>query len=146
MLFETPPPDFDPAFEAVSCLLREGDAFLFLHRAPEVLHPGTWGCPTGKVEPGEDRVDAVRREVREETGIALPREAFAFRETLAVRYPDFDFIYHLFAVRLTERPKIILNRREHINYAWLTLEKARFYHLLPDMDAVLDRFEAASED
>ncbi len=142
MLFEEPPPDFEPDFEAVSCLVREGDAYLFLHRAPETLHPGTWGCPTGKIDPGEDRTAAVRREVREETGIDLPEDAFTFRETLAVRYPEFDFVYHLYSARLTERPKIRLNRREHINYAWLPLEKARRHNLVPDMEQVLERFEA----
>ncbi|MCC5806433.1 MAG: NUDIX domain-containing protein, partial [Opitutales bacterium] len=144
MLFVNPPPDFEPAFEAVSCLISEGDDYLFLHRAPEALHPSTWGCPTGKVDPGEERAAAVRREVREETGIDLPEDAFTFRETLAVRFPEFDFIYHLYTARLADRPKIRLNRREHINYAWLPLEKARRHNLVPDMDAVLDRVENRS--
>lgn len=31
--------------------------------------PGTWAFPGGKVDPGEDPADTVRRELREETGL-----------------------------------------------------------------------------
>lgn len=32
-------------------------------------HGTSWSLPKGRIEPGEDRLDAARREIREETGI-----------------------------------------------------------------------------
>src|SRR3954464_2244473 len=34
--------------------------------------PEQWGIVGGRVEPGEDRAAAMRRELREETGLELP--------------------------------------------------------------------------
>lgn len=42
----------------------KGEMILVLQRN------GVWSLPKGKIEEGEDRVDAARREIREECGIA----------------------------------------------------------------------------
>ena len=43
--------------------------FLILRRAPGGRNPGTWEAVHGTIEPGEKPVQAVLREVREETGL-----------------------------------------------------------------------------
>lgn len=43
---------------------------------------GFWTLPKGKIKPGEGKLDAVQREIREETGIEGPVEA----DVLHVRY------------------------------------------------------------
>lgn len=144
MVFTEPPVDFSPAFEVVSCMVESEGAWLFLHRAPERLYGGFWGCPTGKVESGEARESALRRELREETGWDWETERITFCETLYVRHPELDFVYHLFSARVPDRPMPKLNRREHTNFAWLDLATARLHALVPDMDAVLERFEKRS--
>ncbi|MCC5841919.1 MAG: NUDIX domain-containing protein [Opitutales bacterium] len=127
-------------------MVESDGAWLFLHRAPERLYGGFWGCPTGKVEPGEARKTALGRELHEETGWAWDVEGIPFCETLYVRHPELDFVYHLYAAQITGRPSPRLNRREHTNFAWLDLATARLHALVPDMDAVLDRFEKRSFD
>ncbi|HEV2317784.1 MAG TPA: NUDIX domain-containing protein [Thermoplasmata archaeon] len=61
---------------------RASREILLLHERQE----GRWCLPKGHVEPGESVLDAARREVREETGIA----SFVLGEELAeVRYRFF---------------------------------------------------------
>jgi 8-oxo-dGTP diphosphatase len=54
----------------VGALIFEGDAILLVERAGEPLK-GYWSLPGGLVETGELIEDAVRREVREETGLLV---------------------------------------------------------------------------
>jgi 8-oxo-dGTP diphosphatase len=54
--------------EAVVAILRSGDRFLFVRRAPH-RPAGGWWCPvSGRIERGESERDAVAREVAEEVG------------------------------------------------------------------------------
>ncbi|MBK8160338.1 MAG: NUDIX domain-containing protein [Rhodospirillaceae bacterium] len=51
-----------------SCLFVQGDGRVLLERRSDF---GIWGIPAGSPEPGEDIVTAIRREMLEETGLAI---------------------------------------------------------------------------
>ena len=66
-------------------LWREG-RILAVQRPQGRRHAGFWEFPGGKVESGEDQLDALRRELREELGVT-PLEMALWR-SLRHSYPD----------------------------------------------------------
>ncbi len=62
------------ALTVAAIIEREG-RFLFVEERDKVTALPVINQPAGHVEPGESLLDAVRREVREETGLAFTPEA-----------------------------------------------------------------------
>ena len=67
-----------------------------VQRHPQKPQGGTWGVPAGKVDGDEHRIDALYREIQEETGIDLNQEKVDFVTTCYVRYDTYDFLYHIY--------------------------------------------------
>ena len=63
---------------AIIVLVRNGDSILLVRSAG--APPGRYSLVAGFVEPGEDLVHAVRREVREESGIRIANVRYAGSE------------------------------------------------------------------
>ena len=77
--------------------IRENQDVLLLKRMREP-RMGTWTLPGGFAEPGESGVDALTREVHEETGLMVtePAAHSAFPNTYeykGVTYETFDMVY-----------------------------------------------------
>lgn len=58
-----------PLFAVAAVVVREGRVLLVRRRQPP--HAGQWSVPGGVQEVGETIADALRREVREETGLEI---------------------------------------------------------------------------
>ena len=71
---------------AAGCLVNVRGDVLICQRPPHKLYPGEWEFPGGKVEPGEEEPDALRREIREELGCGLNVRRLLLRHSH--RYPD----------------------------------------------------------
>jgi 8-oxo-dGTP diphosphatase len=57
--------------QVVGAVIQDGDRVLLLQRPVDDFRGGTWELPSGKVDPGEGLDGALRREVAEETGLAV---------------------------------------------------------------------------
>ena len=68
--------------------------WLVQRRAADDLLGGLWEFPGGKIEPGERPRDAARRELREETGFAVP--TLEFVGTVRHGYSHFTVELHVF--------------------------------------------------
>ncbi len=83
---------------------------------------GSWAPLTGHVEKGEQLLDALEREIREETGI----EVMAYTIDLRVPYHfskgDEEIEEHAFGVQTGTRE--VKLSQEHESFAWLPYEEA----------------------
>lgn len=140
MIYDAEPDCFSPKFKVVSCFVQCGNEFLMLLRQDGKSEGNKWGIPAGKLNPGESSVDAIVRELYEETGIRhSPFEIGYFRK-LFVRYPDYDFIYHMFTAKMQEKPEVKIKPDEHKSFQWVSPEEALKLPLVPDEDACIRMF------
>jgi NADH pyrophosphatase NudC (nudix superfamily) len=83
---------------SVSGICRGINGDVLLLKRMHAPRAGTWTLPGGFVEPGESGLDALIREVHEETGLdvknAVPQSAFPNSYTFGdVTYSTFDMVY-----------------------------------------------------
>jgi len=57
---------------AANALVERNGEYLMIEEGKDYVE-GTWNVPGGGIEHGEDPVDAVKRELKEETGLKLTR-------------------------------------------------------------------------
>ncbi|MFA7277944.1 MAG: NUDIX hydrolase [Candidatus Gracilibacteria bacterium] len=141
MIYTTRPVNFSPRFEVVSCFIQVDDRFLLLLRQDgDKLQPNVWGLPAGKKEKKEKELDAMLREIEEETGLKIKKPKLQQHHTLYVRYSEYDFTYYPFHARFTEEPEIELNPVEHKDFRWVTAEEAFKMKLIKDLDECIKVF------
>jgi A/G-specific adenine glycosylase len=63
-----------PHFEVVAAIIQKEDKVLIDKRPADGLLGGMWEFPGGKIERGEDHPEALKRELKEELGIAVNLE------------------------------------------------------------------------
>lgn len=73
--------------------------------------------PGGKIENGESKVDALKREILEELNITLNIKSFFM--TVLHEYPDFELTMHSYVCEVDSK-EIVLN--EHISLEWLNIK------------------------
>jgi mutator protein MutT len=61
----------DAVTPVLAAVIRRGDRYLLARRPAHKRHGGLWEFPGGKLEAGESWLDAARRELREELGVAV---------------------------------------------------------------------------
>ncbi len=118
--------------------------------------PDFWQSVTGSLKEDETPLQAVLREVREETG--LQADAGLTDSGIINRYPIHpawrarfapevkENTEHVFSLHLPVVTAIRLNAEEHVEYCWLTRdEAARLASSYTDREAILQLVPAESE-
>lgn len=93
--------------------------------------------PAGKVKDNEELLDALEREVEEELGIKLTRDIYHYVDGYHIRYPEYDYRYHVYLFRVDEKPPIVLNLEENKEYVWITPVQALTLDLIPHEDDII---------
>jgi dATP pyrophosphohydrolase len=111
---------------------RNGPEFLLLQRADEEpVYPAIWQVVTGTLRDGESALDAARRELEEETGLA-PDRFWVVPHISTFYEPKADELHHcpFFAAQVGPKDEPVLSR-EHQRYRWLPLAEAGLLLLWP---------------
>ena len=141
MLYKEKPEGFIPDVEVVSCLIEYKDEILFLHRVEGKFEGNKWGPPGGKVDKKDENLkQALARELKDETGLAIKEEDLNFYKTFYVIHSNGKFFYHYFNCRLPEKPNITLSENEHNDFKWATVKEALRMPLVIDEDYCLKDF------
>jgi 8-oxo-dGTP pyrophosphatase MutT (NUDIX family) len=91
------------------------ERYLYLLRN-DPRHPGTWGLPGGKMEPGETIIQTIERECNEEMGFLPNYIKLAPIEKFTSS--DSKFAYHTFFCSVEKEFTPNLND-EHVGWAWI---------------------------
>jgi mutator protein MutT len=92
----------------VAAVIARDDHFLVTRRLQGAHLAGLWEFPGGKVDPGESHVDALRRELAEELGVAIQVGDLILRTTHA--YTAVEVTLYFYACELRGEPMPLLGQ------------------------------------
>ena len=117
--------------EVVAAIIRDGDKILATQRGYGEF-AGGWEFPGGKIEEGESKETALRREILEELQVII--EIGDYLLTVEYDYPGFHLTMHCYFCHVVEGD---INLLEHSAERWLSkdeLESVRW--LEADLEVV----------
>ncbi|MDM8534402.1 NUDIX domain-containing protein [Clostridiaceae bacterium HSG29] len=110
---------------AFICKIIDGKSkYLIIRRSSRTLN-GSWQMVSGKVEKGENAVEATLREIKEETGL-IPIKLYS--ADLLEQFYDTDYnvinLVPVFLAFVEVNSKVILNAYEHSEFKWISVDEA----------------------
>jgi 8-oxo-dGTP pyrophosphatase MutT (NUDIX family) len=140
MIFLSEPKQFSPRFEVVSCFFEHDGEILLLKRQNHKPEGDTWGVPAGKIDEGETPEMAIVRELFQETGFEAKSDEIVHFQKIFVRFATYDFVYHIFSLKLDKRPIVKINPGEHKAFQWRTPTEALTENIIQDLDSCIKLF------
>ena len=119
--------------EVVAAILHRDGAYFATQRGYGEFE-GMWEFPGGKIEPGESRDIALKREIQEELGVDIVIEDLIF--TTEYDYPSFHLTMHCYLCSVASGE---IELREHKSSCWLTAERLDSVEWLPADKEVIDK-------
>ena len=124
----------------VGALIIDGDRIVLVERAKDPLK-GWWSIPGGLIELGERVADAVRREVREETGLEVEPDGLHEIYERLIHEADGKLEYHYvlldYVCRVTGGA--LAASSDASRAAWVSADQLQEYRLTEGTLAVIER-------
>jgi 8-oxo-dGTP diphosphatase len=120
----------------VAGIIRQHDRLLIALRPDNKPYSGFWEFPGGKVEEGELSLDALKRELHEELGIAVTTADHWFNHRY--RYPDKTVFLEVWLVSdFSGEP----HGKEGQQLSWVTFSELQTLRMLEGNWGVVDRMK-----
>ena len=129
----------------VGALIFNHDGRVLMIRTQKWSH--LWGIPGGKIKFGENSIDALRRELKEETNLAITDIEFVLaQDCIHSRefYRDAHFVLLNYTCRCEGQPKVKLNE-EAQEFRWAGIEEALAMELNRPTRVLIDAVKKARE-
>lgn len=134
------PIDFDSPWAAVACNVEWRGRLLFLKKAPGRWSENQWGVPCGNREEGEGLFEGMIRELCEETGWNVAKEALNYLAPLYIFQPNgYQYMFHIFYFDLKEKRDVQISD-EHTDFTWATPEEFFSLDLIPGQEQALNYY------
>ena len=109
----------------VGCFLEYDNKFVLVHRLPHKVDGDTWGLPSGKIKQGESDIDAMKRELFEETGYQADDAELQLLSIDDFVSPRGDSItYVTYHAKLGAPHEMVLEESAHSEYRWVSIKEA----------------------
>ena len=122
--------------EVVAAILHRDGAYFATQRGYGEFE-GMWEFPGGKIEPGESRDIALKREIQEELGVDIVIEDLIC--TTEYDYPSFHLTMQCYLCSIASGE---IELREHKSALWLTSDKLEDVAWLPADKEVIDKLKS----
>ena len=119
--------------EVVAAIIYKDGAYFVTQRGYGEFE-GMWEFPGGKIEPGESRESALKREIQEELGIDITINKFLC--TTDYDYPSFHLMMHCYLCNVKSGD---IELREHKSARWLSVDMLDSVEWLPADKEVVDK-------
>lgn len=115
------------------CLIynSKGELLLLQRSGNDTFGASKWCLPGGKIDDGENALQAVLREVKEEIGIQL---AHATEVHTVYRSDSTTTYFQVWAYTL---PYLVIDNEEHYQYKWCPIQELDSMDLLLDLGKIL---------
>ena len=120
--------------EVVAALIWDNGHFMICQRAAHKPRGLLWEFVGGKVEAGESRVEALKRECREELNVDVS-VGDVFTEVDHV-YPDITIHLTLYNAKITNGTP---EKLEHNDIKWITAAEISNYNFCPADEEIMKR-------
>ena len=108
-----------------------GMEVLLIQRHPSKPFGRHWAVPAGKLEPGENSLEAMVRELSEEVGIrADPADAVLLNDNMVTTSRQ-RFRFVTYVVQFNEKPLLVPNNGEVIAADWVDCRVVRKRRVIP---------------
>ncbi len=109
----------------VAAYIKYKDTFLIARRVKgDEGAEGKWEFPGGKIEPGETKLQAIKREIKEEFNMDI--EPVKELITHTTNYPTRDITITLMEC-IANNKELIMNTKDHSDYKWITIKELNNY-------------------